>query len=191
MFNFFEQPWTLLGAAVLVLLGMLTFRSVLPEKRRWWELLVPALVAAAAFGLDFAVQTDLEKINAVINTGIKAVEEEDIAAIEAIIAEDYRDSHHDTKTDLMRHCRTQLSQSPVEKNKKRACLVQLSAPTATATLFATITFEEDSYVAANYKAWLMVQARLSLQKQPDKTWLINGIEIVELDRQPVNWSHIR
>lgn len=191
MFNFLEQPWTLLGAAVLVLLGMLTFRSVLPEKRCWWQLLVPALVTAAAFGLDIAVETDLEKINAVINTGMKAVEEEDLVAMEAIIAEDYRDSHHDTKTDLMRHCRTQLSQSLVEKNKKRACLVQLSAPTATATLFATITFEKDSYVAQNYKAWLMVQARLSLQKQPDKTWLINGIEIVELDRQPTNWSHIR
>jgi len=191
MFNFFEQPYTLIGAAVLVLFGMLTFRSVLPEKRRWWQLLVPAFVAAAAFGLDFAVETDLEKINAVINTGIKAVEEEDLVAIEAIIAEDYRDSHHNTKTDLMRHCRTQLSQSLVEKNKKRACLVQLSVPTATATLFATIIFEKNSYVAQNYKAWLMVQARLSLQKQPDKTWLINRIEIVELDRQPTNWSHIR
>ena len=191
MFNFFEQPYTLIGAAVLVLFGMLTFRSVIPEKRRWWQLLVPGLVVAAAFGLDFAVQTDLEKINAVINTGIKAVEEENLVAIEAIIAEDYRDSRHNTKMDLMRHCRTQLSQSLVEKNKKRACLVQLSAPTATATLFATIIFEKDSHIAQNYKAWLMVQARLSLQKQPDKTWLINRIEIVELDRQPTNWSHIR
>lgn len=191
MFNFFEQPYTLIGAAVLVLFAMLTFRSVIPEKRRWWQLLVPVLVVATAFGLDVAVRTDLEKINAVINTCIKAVEEEDCDAIEAAIAEDYRDSHHNTKRDLMRHCRTQLSQSLVEKNKKRACLVQLSAPTATATLFATITFEKDSYVAANYKAWLMVQARLSLQKQPDKTWLINRIEILELDRQPTNWSHIR
>lgn len=191
MFNFFEQPYTLIGAAVLVLFGMLTFRSVLPEKRRWWQLLAPAFVAAAAFGLDFTVRTDLEKINAVINTCTKAVEEENCNAIEAIIAEDYRDSHHNTKRDLMRHCRTQLSQSMVQKNKKRACLVQLSAPTATATLFATIIFEKDSYVSVNYKAWLMVQARLSFQKQPDKTWLINRIEILELDRQPTNWSHIR
>ncbi|MHC4172411.1 MAG: hypothetical protein ACYTBX_11785 [Planctomycetota bacterium] len=191
MFNFFEQPYTLIGAAVLVLFGILTFRSVLPEKRRWWQLLAPAFVVAAAFGLDFTVRTDLEKINAVINTCIKAVEEEDLVAIEAVIADDYRDSHHNTKRDLIRHCRTQLSQSLVEKNNKRACLVQLSAPTATATLFATIIFEKDSHIAQNYKAWLMVQAQLSFQKQPDKTWLINRIEIVELDRQPTNWSHIR
>ena len=191
MFNFFEQPYTLIGAAVLVLFAMLTFRSVLPEKRRWWQLLVPALVVAAAFGLDLAVRTDLEKINAVINTCIKAVEEEDCNAIEAIIAEDYRDSYHNTKRDLMRHCRTRLSQPLVEKNKKRACLVQLSPPNATATLFATIIFEKDSYVSVNYKAWLMVEVRLSFQEQPDKTWLINRIEILELDRQPTNWSQIR
>jgi len=191
MFNFFEQPYTLIGAAVLVLFAMLTFRSVLPEKRRWWQLLVPALVVAAAFGLDLAVRTDLEKINAVINTCIKAVEEEDCNAIEAAIAEDYRDSYHNTKRDLMRHCRTRLSQPLVEKNKKRACLVQLSPPNATATLFATIIFEKDSYVSVNYKAWLMVEARLSFQEQPDKTWLINRIEILELDRQPTNWSQIR
>lgn len=191
MFNFFEQPYTLIGAAVLVLFAMLTFRSVIPEKRRWWQLLVPVLVVAAAFGLDVAVRTDLEKINAVIDTCMRAVEEENLIAIEAIIAEDYRDSHHNTKTDLMRHCRTRLSQPLVEKNKKRACLVQLSPPTATATLFATIIFEKDSYVSVNYKAWLMVKARLSFQEQPDKTWLINRIEILELDRQPTNWSQIR
>ncbi|GAI02660.1 unnamed protein product, partial [marine sediment metagenome] len=105
--------------------------------------------------------------------------------------EDYHDSYHNTKRDLMRHCRTRLSQPLVEKNKKRACLVQLSPPTATATLFATIIFEKDSYVSVNYKAWLMVEARLSFQEQPDKTWLINRIEILELDRQPASWSQIR
>ncbi len=191
MFDFFEQPYTLIGAAVLVLFGMLTFRSVLPEKRRWWQLLVPVLVAAAAFGLDFAVRTDLEKINAVINTCIKAVEEENCNAIEAVIADDYRDSHHNTKMDLMRHCRTELSKPLVQKSKKRACLVQLSPPKATATLFVTIIFEKDSYIAVNYKAWLMVQARLNFREQGDKTWLINRIEILEIDRQPTNWSNIR
>ncbi len=191
MFNFFEQPYTLIGAAVLVLFAMLTFRSFIPEKRRWWQLLVPALVVAAAFGLDFAVRTDLEKINAVIDTCMRAVEEENLVAIEAIIADDYRDSHHNTKRDLIRHCRRQLSQSLVKKNNKRACLVQLSPPNATATLFATIIFEKDSYVSVNYKAWLMIKVRFDFQEQPDETWLINRIEILELDRQPTNWSQIR
>jgi len=191
MFDFFEQPYTLIGAAVLVLFGMLTFRSVLPEKRRWWQLLVPVLVVAGAFGLDFAVRTDLEKINAVINTGMKAVEEENLIAIEAIIAEDYRDSYHNTKRDLMSHCRSRLSQPLVKKNKKRACLVQLSPPKAIATLFTLITFDKSSDISQSYKSFFLTKVELHLQKQSDKNWLINRVEVLELDRQPVNWRSIR
>ncbi len=126
MFDFFEQPYTLIGAAVLVLFGVLTFRSVLPEKRRWWQLLLPVFVAGTAFGLDMLVQTDLEKINSVINTVIKAIQEEDCNAIEAIIAENYQDSSHNTKRHLMTRCRLKLIPSLVEKNKKTASLVKLS-----------------------------------------------------------------
>jgi len=191
MFDFFEQPYTLIGAAVLVLFGVLTFRSVVPEKRHWWQLLLPVFVAAAAFGLDTLVQTDLEKINSVINTVIKAVEEEDCNAIEAIIAENYRDSYHNTKRHLLTHCRQRLTPSLIEKNKKRACLVQLSSPNATATLFMLTTFDKKSSISVNYKSVLFLKIEFRLQKQHDKTWLINRAEILELDRQPANWSDIR
>ena len=60
MWDFFEQPWTLLAAAVLVLFGVLTFRSVWSEKRKWWQWLLPLGVTALALGLDFGVATDLE-----------------------------------------------------------------------------------------------------------------------------------
>ena len=192
MFDFFEQPYTLIGAAVLVLFGILTFRSVFPGKRHWWQLLLPVFVAVAAFALDMLVQTDLEKINSVINTVIKAVQEEDCNIIEVIIAENYRDSYHNTKRDLMRHCRTRLSQPLVEKNKKRASpFVQLSLPNATATLFMLTTFDKNSSISVNYKSFLFSKIELRLQKQIDKTWLINRAEILALDRQPANWNDVR
>lgn len=191
MFNFFEQPYTLIGAAILVLFGILTFRSVLPEKKHWWQLLLPALVAVAAFGLDVLVQTDLEKINSAINTVIKAVEEENCNAIEAVIAENYQDSFHDTKIHLMRHCRERLTPSLVVKNKKRASLVELSPAHATATLFMSTTFDKNSSISVNYKSSLYSKIELRLKKQHDKTWLINRAEILELDRQPANWNDIR
>lgn len=192
MFDFFEQPYTLIGAAVLVLFGILTFRSVFPGKRHWWQLLLPVFVAVAAFALDMLVQTDLEKINSVINTVIKAVQEEDCNIIEVIIAENYRDSYHNTKRDLMRHCRTRLSQPLVEKNKKRASpFVQLSLPNATATLFMLTTFDKNSSISVNYKSFLFSKIDLRLQKQIDKTWLINRAEILALDRQPANWNDVR
>jgi len=191
MFDFFEQPYTLIGTAVLLLFGILTFRSVMPEKRHWWQLLLPVIVAVAAFGLDMLVQTDLEKINSTINTVIKAVEEENCNAIETIIAENYRDSYHDTKIHLMRHCRKRLTPSLVAKNKKRASLVELSPPNATATLFMLTTFDKNSSISVNYKSSLYSKIELQFQKRDDKTWLINRAEILALDRQPANWNDIR
>ena len=190
MFDIIEQPWTLVGASILVLFGILTFRSFCPEKRRWWQLLVPVLLAAAAFGADILVQTDLEKITSVIKTTIKAVQQEDCSAIGAAIADDYSDSYHNTKRQLLDHCRSELSKPLVEKGKKTGLMVKISDSNATAVLFAVIIFDKNSYLA-QYKSFLLVKARLSLRKQPDKRWLISRIEILELDRMPTSWNSIR
>src|SRR5512142_769726 len=88
MWNFFEQPWTLLAAAVLVLFGVLTFRSVWSEKKRPWQWFLPVGVAVRGVGLDRAVTTDLEKINQVIQTGLRAVQEENCAATAPLLAAD-------------------------------------------------------------------------------------------------------
>ena len=191
MFDIFEQPWTLVGATVLVLFGMLTFRSFCPEKRRWWQLLVPVFLTVAAFGVDMFVRTDTEKITALIKTGIKAVKEEDCSAIKAVIANNYSDSYHSTKEHLLDHCRRELSKPLVDKGKKTGLLIDISDSNATATLFAVIIFDKNSYISQNYKSLLLIKARLSLRKQPDKRWLISRIEILELDRQPTSWKGIR
>jgi low affinity Fe/Cu permease len=191
MFDIFGQPWTLVGAAILVFFGILTFRSFCLEKRRWWQLIIPVFLAVAAFGADMLVQTDREKINSVINAAIKAVQQEDCSAIEATIDNNYSDSYHSTKQQLLDHCRRELSQSLVEKGKKTGLLIEISDSNATAVLFATIFFNENSYISQNYKSFLLVKAKLSLRKQPDKRWLISRVEILELDRQPTSWGRIR
>jgi hypothetical protein len=191
MFDIFEQPWTLTGAAVLVLFGVFTFRSFCPERRHWWQLLIPVFLAVAAFGADMLVQTDREKINSVINTAIKAVQQEDCSAIEATIDNNYSDSYHSSKRQLMDHCKRELSKPLVEKNKKTGLLIEISDSSATAILFATISFDTNSYISQNYKSFLLVKAKLSLKKQPDKRWLISRTEILELDRQPTSWSRLR
>lgn len=191
MLNFFEQPWTLTVAAVLALLVILQFRSIFPEKYHWWQLLVPVLLAGAAFGLDALVQTDLEKINVLINTGVKAVQQEDCEAIDRITSNNYSDSYHSTKYQLLAHCRRELPRFLIEKNRKTGLLIDISAPKATATLFMMTTFAQNSYITQNYKSFIMVKAKLYFQKQPDNTWLISRVEVLELDRQPANWSNIR
>jgi hypothetical protein len=190
MFDFFEQPYTLIGAAILVLFGILTFRSFCPEKRRWWQLLIPVFFVVAAFGLDMLVQTDLEKINSVINAAINAVQQEDYRAIGATIDNNYSDSYHNTKQQLLDHCKRTLSKSLVDKIRKPSRLIDISDSNATATLFAMIILDKNSDLS-QYKSFFEVKARLSFRKQPDKTWLISRIEILEIDRQPFSWKSIR
>jgi hypothetical protein len=191
MFDIFEQPYTLIGAAVIVLFGMFTFRSVFPEKRQWWQLLVPLLVAGAGFGLDVLVPTDLEKIDATLDKAIRAVRDEDCSTIGQLLADNYSDSFHRTKAELLAHCRTVLKPPLVVKHKKNGVLIEIASPKATANLFTIMTFDKASFIAQNYKAFLMTKSRLTLAKQPDGRWLISRIEVIELDQQPVNWGQIR
>ncbi len=197
----FEQPWPMLITAGFVFLLVLILRSILPEKRHAWQWLLPALLAAAAFGLDYLVETDLEKINAVISTAVMAVEEENPAAIKALIAENYRDSYHKTKDALIHHCRMKLAEPLIEKNIKRIQAVELSPrsgealrgdelPTATAVFTVRMLFDKRSHVYQSFKQQLHVKAELNLHKQPDGTWLITRTEILELDLRPAKWKDI-
>jgi len=190
MFDIFEQPWTLVGAAVLVLFGMLMLRRILPEKRHWGQWLLPAFLAVAAFGFDLLVKTDLEKINAVINTGIKAVEEENSDAIEAIISDNYRDSYHNTKKDLMEHCRRRLSGPLVAKNKKRPPIIEIAPPNATVVVTVIVHFEKQSHVYQDIRL-MWAKVKLDLQKGQDERWLINRAEILELNKQRAKWRDLK
>ena len=192
MFNVLEQPWGLLTVAIIVLLILLMFRSIFPEKRHWWQLALPAFLAVAAFGLDRLVQTDLEKINKVINIAIKAVEEEKPDAIDAIISENYSDSYHRNKRALILHARRVLSEPVVEKNIKRILEINISPSktTAEATFTVRVVFDKRSYVYQKYKRIMLVKVRVNLQKKQGK-WLINQAELLELDRRPFNWRQIR
>ncbi len=192
MFNLFEQPWTLVGAAVLVLFGILTFRSVFPEKRRRWQLALPVLLAGAAFALDMFVKTDLEKVNIVIRKGIRAVEQEDCDTIEQIISPDYNDSYHNNKASLIEHCRAELGQPVVEKCTKTGLSVEIAPPNATVNLTVIIRFEKDSRIVKDYYGQIMwITTQIYLKQQPDKSWLINRMELLEINKQPVNWRQVR
>lgn len=190
MFNFFEQPWTLLIIAFVVLYAMFRLRGIFPKKRYWWQWLIPVFIALSAFGLDWIVQTDFEKINALVDTGIKAVEDENIGAIEAIVSADYKDSVHYNREQLKAHCERELSQSLVEQSSKLSVQLEISPPTAIADLTVVMKFEKDSFVAQNYKQSLIVRVKLYLQEQ-NKKWFINRIEILAIDNQPVSWREIR
>lgn len=189
MFNVFQQPWTLLIAAVLALFILLITRDILPQKHRWRLWLIPVFFAVAAFGADFLVQTDPEKISAVITTVVKAVEEENPALIEPLISENYHDSFHRTKKGLMIHCTNTLSGPLVEKNIKRVGSIEISDSEATAIFTVRTLFDPRSYIYQEFKRQIHSKVKLNLRKHSD-TWLITRIEILQIDRQPATWDNI-
>jgi len=191
MFKIFEQPWTLSIIAILTLLILLMYRRVFAGKQHWWQLALPVCLFVAAFGLDWLVQTDLEKIKAVIARGVKAVEKEDCDAIDVIISTRYRDSDHHTKDSLMRHCRQTLSGPLVERNIKRILDIDISPARAAATITVRIIFDKRSYVYQDFKRQIFTKIELDLQEEQDKGWLITKAEILEIDKQPFKWKDVR
>jgi hypothetical protein len=191
MFNCFENPWGLTTIAVVVVLILLIFRSIFPEKRRWWQWLLPGLLVVAAFGLDFLVETDSEKINAVINKGVKAVEDENPDVIEQILADNYADSYHSSKSVLMAYCREVLSEPLIEKNIKRTVSTTIHPPKATVIFTVRILFDKQSYVYQSFKSQMLTEVQADLQKQPDNCWLISRAELLKIDFQPADWQSIK
>ena len=189
MWNLFEQPWTLVGAAIFVLLGVLTFRGVWEEKRRWWQWLLPIGLAAIGFGLDFAVATNRERINHTIRGSMKAAEQEDCVSLGPLIAADYKDSFHKDKQALLDHCRTRLVSPAIQQIKTVGKAIEISPPQGTVTLTVKVRFEQESYWVRSYgKTAALVKARFQLRKQPDGNWLVTRIEVLDVDMIPVNWG---
>lgn len=188
MWDVFEQPWTLLAAAIFVLLVVLTVRSVLPEKRRLWQWLLPLGVAALAIGLDAAVATDLEKINTLVKAGVQAAEQEDCIALARLLSSDYADSYHKSKEAAIAHCRARLTPPAIEKVRKIASEVKVTPPEAIATFTLLVQFDKDSFWARNYKPSALVVMQFYVRRQPDGTWRVRRAEVVEVDKMSVTWS---
>ena len=190
MWNIFEQPWTLLIAAVISLIIIVIVRAFLPEKKKYWQWLLPVLLVVLAFGLDFFIKTDLEKIKTVIDTGVKAVRNEDPPTIENIIADDYKDSRHSNKKALIQHCRFFLSQPLIDKTYTTIRKTNISAPNATVVMLVRMSIDKESEIAG-FTNIMLVKAEVHLKKQQDNNWLITRTEILALNNQPAKWRDIK
>lgn len=190
MFNFFENPWGLTVIAAVIFFVLLILRAVLPEKRLRWLMLIPVLLTAAAFGLDYLVETDSEKIDAVITAAVKAAENEDSDSIEMLIADDYEDSYHRSKSALMSHCRRTLSEPLIEKNIMRIVSMDVQPSEANVTFTVRILFDRQSRPYQNFKQQMLTELQADLRKQPDGRWLISSVELLKIDLHPTDWKNV-
>ena len=190
MYNIFEKPWMLLIVAVVVLLVIYIIRAVKPEKRQWWQLFIPLIIAASAFAIDISIQTDRENINSIIKSCIKASRNEDADTIDTFIASDYHDSQHLSKLEIMIFCRAIFSEPAIERFIKVNQSIEISSSNATVLIKGFLFFEKESRFYKELKPAMSVKLELGLKKYSNKKWQINCVEILEIDNQTFNWDSL-
>jgi hypothetical protein len=188
MTNIYEQPWLLLAVSAAVSLAVFIFRAVFPQRCRWLWLL-PILLAASAFAVDYFIETDTEKVRAVIAKAVKAVERENVEALAPLISDDYRDSFHASKQALLNNCRTRLSEPIIEKNVLSIILLKVEPPRAEAVFTVRVVFDPQGPVF-EYRKMMIFKLRADLREERGG-WCFSRIEILEIDLQPADWRRIQ
>ncbi len=191
MYNIFEKPWMLLIVSIIVLFIIFIVRTFKPEERRWWQLMIPFIIAVSAFAIDIFVETDLESINRIIKSCIRASKNEDADTIGTFVASDYHDSLYQDKKELMVYCRTVLSEPAVKRFVILDQSIKLSSPNATVFLKGFLFFDEESHFYKELRPAIVVKFELGLKKYSNKKWQINRGELLEIDNQPVDWDSFR
>ncbi len=189
--SIFEQPWPLLVASLVVFLIVGAWRAVFPEKNRWWQWCLPAGVALLALGLDLVVATDHEQVLALSRSLIKMVAAEDVDGISGLLAPEYRDSMHRDRDALLAHVESGLGHSPVSKLTKLSREVESLSPSqASLVMELGVVFEKESRLASLYKRQFFVSLRLGMVKSARGAWLLQQIDLLEIDRQPMGWGQV-
>lgn len=191
MFNVFQQPWTLIIAGTVCLLVVLILRAVFIDKKRWWQLALPFIIIGLAFGLDFAVQTDYEKINAALYVAVDSFEAKRTESIEQVIADDYADAVHNSKGLILAYCEGLFDIAPVRKISILSKEIAIEESGAVFTAEVVVHFADESEFTKMGKSLMLVKGRLLLKKTDDKKWLIYSSQLLELDRKSVTWRQIK
>ena len=187
MTNIFEQPWLLLIVAGVVFLVVAFFRDLLPPKRAWVFWLLPVVIAIAAFAIDYLVQTDREKIEAVLAKACRAVEKEDIKAIEPLIWKNYSDSIHSSKQELLDHFQSRLSEPIIEKIVPAIVSLDIKPSEATVVFTARVMFDPKGPVY-EYQKMMLFKLEADLRKDGNG-WFFSRTEILTINLQPAGWKN--
>jgi hypothetical protein len=190
MWNIFEHWWTALLIAAIVQMTLAIIHLLKPDTRKLWHILIPIAIIAIGIGVERFVQTDFEKITILIDKAVKAAQDEDAAAVDALLAPDYSDSCHDSKTAVMEYCRRWFARPLIAKNNAQAVQIDIHRPTAEIYLAAIVHLDPKSDFAEMVKFPLLVKVKLCLKKNEDGKWLIERAELLEINNNPVKWNQI-
>lgn len=190
MFNIFEQPWTLVSIGGFALFCLWLFRVFAPDKWRWWLLSIPVLIALLGFGVDWLVASDSEKIDSLIRTMTDSIQNEQPDEFEKLVSEDYKDSIHASKNSFMYYIHSRLAKPVVESAYQAIITKELSGRTAEIVMTIRFVFDKESDMYQTFTRLILAKIKMDLAKDSLNRWLIERIEVKEVNKQPSRWKDV-
>ena len=169
-----------------MVIGLLAELAVLIGAKFWplrvqrKHLLIGPILLVLGFGCDYLVATNREKIETVIATVVKATEEKNAQQIIECIGPTYHGRLGDSRELFAQFCRELFRQPLIERNWVLDKQLQLDKTNATVRISVRSVIDERS----QWAQWIPVSEtvwELQLSKQPDKSWLIVWIDLVEFN----------
>ena len=189
MTHLFENPWLLLTLAAVAIVPAAITRQVKPEWG-YCPLLIPLLIAAVGFGLDFAVQTDTEQIHALVRHCRNAVIKEDISRLGEAFCEDYDDGYHRNKAELLASAERAIKGASVKKVRFSRIELNRQERRAKMDMDTVVHLNADSRYAG-FGSVVFVSLRLEFAKRPSGPWCIRRAGVISINNQPIKWGAVR
>lgn len=189
MYDIFQSPWVLIGVSAAVWLVAAIIRVMFPEKKHWWHMAAAVVIFAAAFGVDYFVQTDREKIDSLIDRGIEATVAADVEGVGAIIGDNYADRVHKSKADFVDTCRAYFRRPTVESIKRSYYKVTITGISAVVDMNAVVHLAGENSEMPTIQM-IPVKLKIACTRNGEKDWTVSSADLVEMNNNPVNWNDI-
>ncbi len=187
----YQSPWPLIITAAVLLVIIEAARQFIPGKVPRTTLLVSFVVFVSAFAVDHLVKTDSEQVELIFDKLKRAVTEQSPGLIEQHIHPEYTDIIHDNKDELMLTVRTVLKDPVAEKIKARYETLEMQTEQNLATVTAEhVVHLAPSLVQGQGPQIVFAKTKTTFVKNPALKWVIISAELLELNKQPVDWSDI-
>lgn len=145
----FENPLPLAAAGVVLTALLLFAAQVRGSRRLAWASLVGVALAAAAFALDYALETPVEKIDALLDRLAQAAVDQQAEPIVAALADDFAVGGY-TKDTLAHEIRQTLQRFDIERVSLNGRRYTREPDRVTVHFVAVVAVSSSSVSVPNY-----------------------------------------
>jgi hypothetical protein len=187
MFNPLESPWLLLIIGIVILASGSYVRNNISPKKGLMLILAGILIASAAFGVDYAFQTDYEQLQGLVYTCRTAAVTNTPGLIGPCISQQYRDTMHPNKSDFTADAERIIRMAGINKIRFQSITFQYTGNTARGSLNMAV-FMDPRRSAFAAGGLFFVEMSIEFQKENNTRWLITSSEVVSVNNERAGWG---